>query len=200
MGAVPGLGGSNRVGAFWRLVAGVLTVGLVAQVLGVPTAAAQQRQQSARSAAAPVAARPDRPSALLTARVQGSRVEILSERTETSSTYANPDGTLTTELSSGPIRFRDSSAGWRDVDVTLEQAADGSVRARAHPLGLALAGPGGAPGKARDLVRLSAAGREVALQWRGRLPRPVVEATRTGFEQFLVVKSRPADPAARSSG
>jgi RHS repeat-associated protein len=214
MRAVPGLGGSSGVRAFWRVVAGVLAVGLVAQVLGVPTAVAQQHQQPTSPAAAPVAERPDRPSALLTARVQRSRVEIASERTETSSTYANPDGTLTTQQYTGPIRFRDRAGNWRDIDVTWEQAADGSVRARAHPLGLALAGPGGAPGKARDLVRLSAGGHGMTLGWRGRLPRLVVEgtratypevlpgvdlvveATRTGFEQFLVVKARPADPAA----
>jgi len=208
--------------ALLRILAGALAVALVAQLLGMPAAAAQQRQQGASSAAsrtaALVAERPDRPSALLTARVQRARVEILSERTETSSTWANPDGTLTTELSSGPVRFRDHAGAWRDIDVTLEQAADGSVRARAHPLGLALAGPGGAPGKARDLVRVSAGGREVAFGWRGALPRPVVdgtratypevlpdvdlvvEATRTGFEQSLVVKARPADPAALAVG
>jgi RHS repeat-associated protein len=214
MSAVSGLARRGRVRLSLRVAAGALVVGLVAQLLGVPAVAAQQRQQSARSSAALVAERPDRPSAMLTARVQGSRVEILSERTETSSTYANPDGTLTTEQYAGPIRFRDGAGSWRDIDLTLEQAADGSVRARAHPLGLALAGPGGAPGKTRDLVTLAAGGRKVRLGWRGPLPRPmvggtratypdvlpdvdlVVEATRTGFEQSLVVKSRPADPAA----
>lgn len=163
-----------------------------------------------------VTERPDRVSASLTARVQGSRVEILSERTESSSTFANPDGSSTVEQSTGPVRFRDAAGGWRDVDVSLQQAPDGSVVARAHPGGLRLSGPGGAAGQVRDLASVSGGGPDVALRWRGELPRPVVEgtratyvdvlptvdlvveATRTGFEQFLIVKSRPRSAAAVS--
>jgi hypothetical protein len=120
MGAVSGLGGRNRAHALWRAVAGALAIGLVAQVLGAPPAAAAPQRQGTGSpsrTAAPVTERPDRPSAMLTARVQGSRVEILSERTETSSTYANPDGTLTTDQYAGPVRFRDGAGNWRDIDL-----------------------------------------------------------------------------------
>lgn len=174
------------------------------------------------AAAAPAPAeriteQPDRVSAALTARTQGSRVESLSERTESSATYANPDGTTTVDMATGPVRFRDAAGEWRDVDVTLEQAADGSVRARSHPGGLRLAGAGGVAGQARDLATVSEGGHAVALQWRGWLPAPtvdgtratyadalpgvdlVLEATRTGFEQFLVVKSRPASAAAAAA-
>ncbi|WP_438268001.1 DNRLRE domain-containing protein [Kitasatospora purpeofusca] len=163
----------------------------------------------------------------------GKRVEAVSERDETSTTWANPDGTLTTELSAGPVRFlRDGK--WADVDLTLKTAADGSVAPAAHPNGLKLAGAGGkrprslaeskalqaAPAgteaagtdAARTLVSLGSGDDQLALEWRGGLPKPelngtratyrdaigdgagdlVVEATRTGFEQFVLLKQRPA--------
>ena len=39
-------------------------------------------------------------------------VEVVQRRTETSKTFRNPDGTLTTQLYSGPVNYRDS-AGWK---------------------------------------------------------------------------------------
>ncbi|MFG3479808.1 hypothetical protein ACGF3K_31910, partial [Streptomyces sp. NPDC047980] len=44
----------------------------------------------------------DIPSARVAARLSGKRVEALSERTETSTTWVNKDGSLTTELTAGP--------------------------------------------------------------------------------------------------
>ncbi|MFE9929614.1 hypothetical protein [Streptomyces sp. NPDC005533] len=74
------------------------------------------------------------------ARTAGHRVEAVSERSETSTTWVNPNGTLTTEVAAGPIRFYDQQAhAWRAVDVTLGHAPDGSVVSKAHPQGLKLA-------------------------------------------------------------
>ncbi len=70
-----------------------------------------------------VTERPDMVSAGLSARLQNSRVEITSERTEESTTWANPDGTITTEINSGPIRVR-RGEGWTRVDTTLVQAGN----------------------------------------------------------------------------
>ncbi|GEB54425.1 hypothetical protein GCM10017674_13370 [Streptomyces gardneri] len=183
----------------------------------------------ATAAPLPAAATPDRPavtqaadirSARVAARLSGRRVEALSERTETSTTWANKDGSLTTELSAGPVRFKDAvTDAWRDVDVDLAAQADGSVAAKAHPEGLTLSGRTGAPARsllaarsapATDLVTLGQGDEQITLQWRGGLPAPlldgtratyvdavpgadvVIEATRTGFEQFVDIKSRPA--------
>ncbi|MFI6642636.1 DNRLRE domain-containing protein [Streptomyces sp. NPDC050504] len=168
----------------------------------------------------------DASGALLDARLKGSRVEVLDARTETLTVWANPDGTLTEDRSAGPVRFRDADGDWTDVDIRLARQADGGVAAKAHPLGLTLAGP--APERAdtaatrrlrasapvpaaTPLVSLdSGDGRRVELGWRGALPAPrvdgtkatypdalpdadlVVDATRTGFEQFLLLKSREA--------
>ncbi|MFJ2781667.1 DNRLRE domain-containing protein [Kitasatospora sp. NPDC087315] len=158
------------------------------------------------------------------ARTTGKRVEAASERSEISTTWVNPDGTLTTELSAGPVRFLRDGA-WADVDLTLKAAADGSVAPAAHPNGMKLAGAGGKRPRslqesqagaeaARTLVSLGSGDDELALQWKGGLPEPeldgpratyrdaigdgagdlVVEATRTGFEQFVRLRQRPAAP------
>ncbi|MEU0092050.1 DNRLRE domain-containing protein [Kribbella sp. NPDC006257] len=91
------------------------------------------------------------------------------------------------------------------VDVSLVRQADGSVVSKAHPVGLKLSGPVG-PGD-HDLVVL---GKRSALGWSGPLPAPsidgttatyrevkpgvdlIVEATRTGYQQLLLVKNRQA--------
>ncbi|MER7108159.1 DNRLRE domain-containing protein [Streptomyces sp. NPDC000229] len=158
-------------------------------------------------------------SARVAARLSGKQVEALSERTETSTTWANKDGSLTTEMTAGPIRFRDEATGqWRDVDLGLVKTADGSVESKAHPRGLTLAKAGGkaltdlsqnAKADGRDLVTLGEGDERITLQWKGGLPQPeldgtratyenavpngdvIVEATRTGFEQFVSIKKRP---------
>ncbi|WP_145797188.1 DNRLRE domain-containing protein [Kitasatospora atroaurantiaca] len=163
----------------------------------------------------------DIPSARIAARLSGQRVEALSERTETSTTWVNKDGSLTSELFAGPVRFQQNGQ-WVDVDLGLQAASDGSVAPKAHPRGLKLAGAGGArvkslaesqagKGDARTLVSLGEGDQQVELQWKGGLPKPVldgtkaiyqdaiadgaadlvVEATRTGFEQYVTLKQRP---------
>ncbi|WP_435851509.1 DNRLRE domain-containing protein [Streptomyces thermolilacinus] len=156
----------------------------------------------------------------MAARLSGKRVEALSERTETSTTWVNKDGSLTTEISAGPIRFEDGVTGeWRDVDLDLVAAPDGSVEPQGHPEGLTLAGKSGNGGEESlrasqqgqpvDLVTLGEGDEQVTLQWKGGLPAPklegnraeyvdavpgadvVVEATRTGFEQFVEIKQKP---------
>ncbi|MFJ6742646.1 DNRLRE domain-containing protein [Streptomyces sp. NPDC091279] len=190
---------------------------------GVRTgAAAAPHEESAAASKKPVATQAaDIPSARVAARLSGQRVEALSERTETSTTWANKDGSLTTELAAGPVRFKDEATGdWRDVDADLVALDDGSVAAKAHPVGLRMAGRTGTPAtslkaaraaKATDLVTLGEGERQITLQWKGGLPKPqldgpraeyvnavpgadvVVEATRTGFEQFVEIKRRPSE-------
>ncbi|MFB8109713.1 DNRLRE domain-containing protein [[Kitasatospora] papulosa] len=161
----------------------------------------------------------DIPSARVAARLSGKRVEALSERTETSTTWANKNGSLTTELAAGPVRFQDGTTDqWRDVDLGLATNPDGSVQPHAHPHGLRLAGRTGSPAtslksaqasKATDLVTLGEGDQQITLQWKGGLPTPkltgtraeyvnavpgadvVVEATRTGFEQYVEIKQKP---------
>ncbi|NMM24482.1 MAG: DNRLRE domain-containing protein, partial [Phycicoccus sp.] len=213
-----------------------LTAGGVSAVLAVTLAVTADVSQAAAApvAAVPVAApkaatvvsRPDLVSARVTARAQGSRVEAESERTGTSSTWVNPDGTLTTEQHAGPIRFRGTDGSWRDVDLTLAEQSDGSVAPKGHPGGLRLSGSS----KTSSLAALSATENDVvstdegrggtqgvSLAWGGKLGKPVlagnratyaevqpgvdlaVDALRTGYEQFLIIKT-PAALAGLSGG
>ncbi|WP_327169984.1 DNRLRE domain-containing protein [Streptomyces subrutilus] len=184
-----------------------------------PAFAAPQSERQGQAGAATATTAADVASARVAARLSGKRVEALSERTETSTTWANKNGSLTTEVSAGPIRFKDAQGQWRDVDVNLTSAADGSVVSKAHPQGLRLSGKKGTKAQslaaaqsaaATDLVTLGQGSDAITLQWRGGLPAPVldgtratyadavpgadvvVEATRTGFEQFVEVKAKPA--------
>ncbi|MFE2560843.1 DNRLRE domain-containing protein [Streptomyces sp. NPDC059352] len=156
--------------------------------------------------------------AVLEAKKTGKKVVVTDETTPTAYTVANPDGSLTTELTTGPERiWRDGE--WQKVDATLALTADGGVTAKSHPKGLRLAGRGGTKASslaaarnaaARDLVTLGSGDEAVTLQWKGGLPAPVlngttarypgavpgadviVEATRTGFEQFVEIAERPS--------
>ncbi|MBB6568943.1 hypothetical protein HPO96_13245 [Kribbella sandramycini] len=82
------------------------------------------------------------------AAASNSPVEIADRTTETSQTFANPDGTLTTELSNEPVRVRQSGT-WRAADATLEFRADGSVGTKAAVSRISLSG-GGAGRSARS--------------------------------------------------
>ncbi|MCX4632654.1 DNRLRE domain-containing protein [Streptomyces sp. NBC_01443] len=196
-----------------------MSVGVMEGVaVATPGRAAAAKTAEAKRSATQAA---DIPSARVAAKLSGGRVEALSERTETSTTWANKDGSLTTEVAAGPIRFKDPVSGdWRDVDVNLASASDGSVASKAHPQGLRLAGRTGTKAASlkaaqavagTDLVTLGTGDEAITLQWRGGLPAPVldgaratyteavpgadvvVEATRTGFEQFVEVKAKPAE-------
>lgn len=158
---------------------------------------------------------PDAASARTIAALEGERVEVVGERTATSSTWALPDGSMSTGLAAGPIWVRQgdgdgtASADWTPVNLTLELGEDGTVRPKAHPSDLVLAGEG-TPENGLLLSMQRPEGESVGLEWAGPLPEPrlegpravypavlsgvdlVVEATRTGYEQYFVITERPA--------
>lgn len=185
--------------------------GLQAMALATPPASVVG--QAAPSA--PITEKPDPLSASLAAKTTGDRVEVTSARTERATTFANPDGTFTVEGHTGQIRFREKGK-WRDVDLTLVAGPDGVVAPRGHALGLKLAGKSSSA-QGVDLVSIAEPGaRTVTLAWPGALPKPVLkgeratyadvqpgvdlvlEARRSGFEQFFVLDERPGDSAAVS--
>ncbi|MCX5205811.1 DNRLRE domain-containing protein [Streptomyces sp. NBC_00237] len=148
---------------------------------------------------------PDEASAALTARLQNRRIEVLSQRTEFATVWANPDGTRSVEQSAGPLRFR-AKGQWQDIDTRLVEGADGSLHPAAHPLDMRLAGPG----EDQELVSLGEGSRRLALGWEGTLPKPVVtgdravypsvrpgldlalEVSRTGVEETFIAHNRKA--------
>ncbi|GGM41662.1 hypothetical protein GCM10011608_27930 [Micromonospora sonchi] len=159
-----------------------------------------------KPAADEILERPDEMAALVTARTSGKKVRISGMTTDSAEYVAHPDGKIEATVHAGPVRMQ-RDGGWVEIDLTLQPADDGSVRAKAHPLNLWISG---ARGKGGDLAAVGEGDRRLTLGWPGELPAPVlldnratypevapgidlvVEATRTGFSQYLTVKSRSA--------
>lgn len=197
----------------------VALVATLAPVAGQPAAVAAAPATPAtpagRSAPACPADRPDSLSAAMSARLCRGKVEVMNLRSETEQVFAEPDGTFTATVAAGVVRFRDAS-GWRDVDLNLRRRPDGVIAPAAHPFDLTVAGrpaadrPAETPDGSTELAAVGRGGDRVSMLWSGRLPEPtlvenratyvdvrpgldlVVEATRTGFQQLLVVKDRSA--------
>ncbi len=49
------------------------------------------------------------------------KTEVVGERTQTSKTFNNSDGTYTTEIYEAPIHFKDSKGNWKDIDNDLQK-------------------------------------------------------------------------------
>ena len=156
----------------------------------------------------------DFPSALIQSRATGELVEVTGERTESSTTWVNPDGTLATRQYAAPVRFQDDTGDWQQIDTTLEEQTDGTVAPAAVPEGVELAGEVSGseaePAVVASLDTGAAAEWSVALGWGGELPAPelagstatyagawpgidlTVSASRDGFEQSFVITDRTA--------
>lgn len=203
-----------------------VVVSLVVPALVVTTVGVGVSVSPARAAAAPAAVPSvptptqagDRVSAGMIARSSGLEVEVTGERTETSTTWVRPDGTLRSEFATSPVRVQrpdtqgsevESTGGeWLPVDYELAETVDGWVpKASPTPVTFSAGGSGPAAviGSGVDAV---------SLDWPGRLPAPTVEgatatyalpggeqlvltANATGFEQSLVLTQRPAPGAVR---
>lgn len=212
----PGRGWSRGIAGSLALALAVTALAEAEPALAVSSAVHVGKASSRSKVKHYPSAAADLASARVLARLSGKKVEALSERTETSTTWVNANGSLTTELSAGPVRFKDAGK-WRSVDLDL-RAVGGRVEPKAHPRGLRLgggqatsAGVKRSASAVHDLVTLGEGDRQIALQWKGDLPRPklkgnratyagaasgadvVVEATRTGFEQYVVLGARPGN-------
>lgn len=140
---------------------------------------------------------PDEVSARVQARATGARVEVLGLRSESATTWVNPDGTLTSEISTAPVRFRDRASGaWRDVDLSLLKSGKLLAPAgSASGVSFSAGGPAGS-----DLVGVDhGSGRSVAWVWdRGALPGPVLDRQSATYRDAagagvdVRVSSRPA--------
>ena len=171
------------------------------------------------SAATPVTAlgpaqAQDEASALLMARLQKRQIEVLGDRTDTSQTFANPDGALTYDTSADP-RWVQQGGVWKDLDPTLVATDSGGFAPVLSESPLTLSGGGTSP-----LATMTVNGKKFSLSWPDALPVPTVSgATATyanvlasgvdlqvtataagGVEESLIVKNAKAaaDPALAS--
>ncbi|WP_340684999.1 LamG domain-containing protein [Amycolatopsis coloradensis] len=162
---------------------------------------------------ASVAEAPDAVSAMAAARAQGTRVEVAGERTANREVFANPQGTLTAELTPVPVRTK-VAGKWMPIDTAVVRRADGSFGPKAAEGELSLSGGG----KTAPLATLRRDGKSLSLYWPGDLPAPVIAgdkvtypevfpgadlvmyADRDGFRQHLTLKDEPAakNPALKS--
>ncbi|MEV5342019.1 LamG domain-containing protein [Streptomyces sp. NPDC052676] len=145
----------------------------------------------------------DETTALAQARASGERVEVTADRTEYSTTHANPDGTFLLTQSSTPQRVKQADGSWGAVDPTLERRSDGRIAPKGAVVDLSFSG--GGPGS--DMLRLGKDGRSFTLGWADALPEPSLDgatatysnvldgvdlqltATAEGYREVLVVKT-----------
>ena len=205
---VPDRSQRARIQKFPRIVAAVVSLTLLTAGLEAHQSADAAPTADPKPVVQRVDSRPDVVSAAVSARAQGSRVEVESMRTETSTTWSNPDGTMTTEAHAAPIRFKNAAGAWQTIDLTLQKAADGTVAPRSHQRGLRLGKRNAATGQVFASAD-SGAGRQVEWVSPWKLPEPtldgtkatyaemqpgvdlVLDAHRNGFENDFVVKQRP---------
>ncbi|SDP68233.1 DNRLRE domain-containing protein [Lentzea jiangxiensis] len=157
--------------------------------------------ESALAAGAPVRAkgpqvtsRPDVVSAAVSSRAQGSKVEVAELRTETSTTWSNPDGSMTTEEHGAPIRFKDKGGAWTDIDLNWRRDSHGAASTGGHPMRLKL---GGKASKAGTSFVAAAPDADRQVDWVApwTLPEPVLDGTKATYAEVqpgvdLVVHSR----------
>ncbi|MEU0517125.1 DNRLRE domain-containing protein [Streptosporangium sp. NPDC006007] len=142
------------------------------------------------------------------AKRRNKRVEIISYRTETSTTYANPNGkSLYAEFYSTPIRVRKGEE-WQPIDLTLVEE-DGVIRPKASRGDLRLSDGGDT-----SLLKVKGERGQASVSAPSKLPKPalkgntatypdaygpntdlVVSATPEGFRQEIVIRKRPRERA-----
>jgi hypothetical protein len=127
-----------------------------------------------------VGATADAASAAAIASACNQAVEITGERSETTTVYANPDGTQTADIGVAP-RYAEVAPGqWVDVDPTLTPNLDGSLSPRAGTLPIRISGGGTGP-----LVTADRDGRSLSLFWPDPLPVPDVNGSTASYHEVL---------------
>ena len=148
-------------------------------------------------------ARQDLVSARIAARAAKKPIEVLDARTESSTTWALPTGALRKDSTPEPVRVARPDGSWSGIDLKLVAGKDGWVpSASPRPVVFSAGGKG-------PLVVFEHNGRTLTTGWPGTLPTPtiagatatyalsatqnlVLTAVASGFEQSLVITSRPA--------
>lgn len=105
-------------------------------------------------------------------------IEIMKERTESSQTFAQPDGTLRTVQSASPQRVRRGQS-WAPVDPTLK-LVDGVLAPVASTLDMRFSAGGSGP-----LLTIAAGPRSLALSWPRDLPTPSVRGDTATYPEVL---------------
>ncbi|WP_236004653.1 LamG domain-containing protein [Amycolatopsis pittospori] len=146
---------------------------------GVVVVTASSPKSSLPAPVVPVAEAPDAASAFAAARLQGTPVGVANQTAEAKKVLANPDGTLTAQLSPQPVRVRKGD-GWVPIDTALTSVPDGTIKPKAAVADVAFSAGGEGP-----LVRFSREGKRLALRWPGSLPKPELEGNKARYREVL---------------
>ncbi|MEV5842749.1 DNRLRE domain-containing protein [Streptomyces sp. NPDC051985] len=110
------------------------------------------------------------------AKLTGERVELVSQRTESSTVYANPDGTLTTDSYAGPVRVRQDDGSWESIDTDLSDTGSAlEPAATAADITVSDGGDKRLASVAQDDVSL-------ALGWEDTLPTPTIDGDTASYD------------------
>ncbi|MGQ5262876.1 LamG-like jellyroll fold domain-containing protein [Micromonospora sp. ZYX-F-536] len=171
---------------------------LVVAAAGVVVPSAAGVAQAATPAVQAQAAGPleaaDESSAMLLAHKSRKPVLVTGMTSQTSMTWAQPDGTFRAEVHASPERVQTPAGAWVPVDLTLERKSDGSIGSKAGPFGLWLSGSRSAD--ADDLVSLGEGAKRTTLGWVGALPEPRLDGATATYPNVkpdvdLVLQARP---------
>ncbi|MEV7968757.1 DNRLRE domain-containing protein [Sphaerisporangium sp. NPDC088356] len=204
---------AGRRHAVTGLAALMIAGSLTGQIAGSPAARADDTPpppygaavapEQDRVAAAP---EPERAVAARTAKAQGVRVEVESEKTDSSSLWADPDGTFTLETFPGPVRVKVGGA-WRPIDTSLVRDGRAGLRPKLTGSDVQVSDGGGKP-----FAEVRRADRSFAVSWGKTLPPPrikgdtatykdvvpggdlTVKTLPNGFSHSIVLRRRPAEP------
>ncbi|MFN8157472.1 MAG: DNRLRE domain-containing protein [Candidatus Nanopelagicales bacterium] len=97
-------------------------------------------------------------TAQLAAKAQGIRVEVTGEHTESRRVWAEPDGSFSAEVYTGPNWVRQPNGSWAEVDTRLHEAPNGDVVPQAAAVDVSLAGDAASPpstGKTNDVATVA---------------------------------------------
>jgi hypothetical protein len=171
----------RRLRAACLLAAGSLLGGLAAAppafaAASQPAHAAQAASASAGAASSTLQAEQ---KAVAQAQDTGEPVPVAALTTPTSTTTADPGGTLTVTESAVPVRTWAGGA-WRDLDATLVRNADGTWSPAQSSYPLALSGGGTSP-----LATMTYGGYSLSLTAPMTLPAPVISGATATYPAIL---------------
>ncbi|WP_158710472.1 FG-GAP-like repeat-containing protein [Streptomyces flavochromogenes] len=152
----------------------------------VPAGALAPQAPPAAAASAPVVNNPvadgslsEEDYALQQAATTGQPFEVVSRRTESSETWAQPEGSFKVTEHGTPVRlWREGE--WVAADPTLEFAPDGSVVTKATDIATKFSGGGTAP-----LIQGAMNGRTLTLTWPNALPKPTLDGNVATYAEVL---------------
>ncbi|MES4892318.1 DNRLRE domain-containing protein [Streptomyces sp. NPDC096012] len=140
---------------------------------GMATTASASTSSDSSTVPGPAEAQ-DEASAVLMARLQNRKIEVLSARTAGSTTYALPGGDLQTETYAGPIRVKRDGA-WKDIDTSLsDTGADLTPTATAADIAVSDGGD-------TQLASVAKGKESFGLGWQDKLPTPSVKGDTASY-------------------